>query len=462
MLTIARWLGPDEMGVYAVATLALAALEQFSETGLRSALIQRPGTLSAYLLPVRTIQIARGLLLGGIVFLSAPWMAAFFDSPRSAAILRVMALLPVIKGFEPLFETLARKELRFGPVAALQTGASLVSLGVGLVTAYLRPDAWALVLAGLSGTLVTTLGAHLCSERRNLGVSFDWRPLKDLRRFGFWIFINGLAAYLFLRGGEWVIGRSLDVGSLALYQMAFLISTTVTMEIGGVVAQLAFPVFSHLQGEKERLETVFRQSFGMISVITLAMAGLVCVCSPDFYPLVLGNRWLAALPLVPWLAVWGVCSLFAGFMGGLFQALGRLKLWVHTVLGMTALFAIGVFPLTTWQGARGVAILMAGIGVSMQGVRYLLIGRLLSISWTTVFRQVFIPALACIISVWLVTWIRGALPLTNPLAGLIFSAVSLFGFYALFLLLGQRWMKPAPRELFSRFQDFCGRTGFSF
>lgn len=456
MLTIARWLGPDEMGVYAVAALALAALDQLSETGLRPALIQRPGELAAYLLPVRTIQLVRGLLLGGIVFLSAPWMAAFFDSPASLAILRVMALLPVIKGFEPLFETLVRKELRFAPVVALQTGASLVSLGVGLVMAYLRPDAWALVLAGLSGAAVTTVGAHFFSERRNLGVSFDWRPLKELRRYGFWIFINSLAAYFFLRGGEWVIGRSLDVGSLALYQMAFLISTTVTMEIGGVVAQLAFPVFSQLQAERERLETAFRQSFGMISVITLAVAGLVCVCSPDFYPLVLGNQWLAALPLVPWLAVWGVCSLFAGFMGGLFQALGRLRLWVRTVLGMTVLFAIGVIPLTTWQGARGVAILMAGIGVLMQGVRYLLIGRLLSLSWSTVFRHVFVPALACLFSVWLVTWIRGGLPLIGPLVGLILSAVGLVGFYVLFLLLGQRWMEPDPRGLFRYLERALG------
>ncbi len=102
MLTIARWLGPDEMGVYAVTTLALTAFDQLSETGLRSALIQRPGELSAYLLPVRTVQIVRGLLLGGVVFLSAPWISAFFDSPPSLILLRVMALLPVIKGFEPL------------------------------------------------------------------------------------------------------------------------------------------------------------------------------------------------------------------------------------------------------------------------------------------------------------------------------------------------------------------------
>ena len=55
------------------------------------------------------------------------------------------------------------------------------------------------------------------------------------------------------------------------------------------------------------MKAVLGQSFGMISVITLAMAGLVCVGSPDFYPLVLGgNRWgLYPGPL-------------AGDLGGLF------------------------------------------------------------------------------------------------------------------------------------------------
>jgi hypothetical protein len=123
---------------------------------------------------------------------------------------------------------------------------------------------------------------------------------------------------------------------------------------------------------------------------------------------------------------------------------------------MAFLFGIGVIPLIDWQGARGVAILMAGIGVSMQAVRYLLIGRLLSLSWSTVFRHVFIPALACLLSVRLVTWIRGALPLIDPLAGLSLSAAGLLGFYILFLLLGQRWMEPAPRELFRRLHALAG------
>ncbi|HQJ10167.1 MAG TPA: oligosaccharide flippase family protein, partial [Deltaproteobacteria bacterium] len=115
ILTIARWLGPDEMGVYAVATLIITALEQISQTGLHQALIQRQGDISSYLLPVRTIQALRGIALGLLVYVSAPVIAGFFNSPKSLEVLRIMALYPVITGFEPLAVTLWQRELQFTP-----------------------------------------------------------------------------------------------------------------------------------------------------------------------------------------------------------------------------------------------------------------------------------------------------------------------------------------------------------
>ena len=128
------------------------------------------------------------------------------------------------------------------------------------------------------------------------------------------------------------------------------------------------------------------------------------------------------------------------FYGGPFQALGRLKLWVQTVLGMTVLFGAGVIPLTSWQGARGVAILMAGIGVLMQLVRYGIIGRMLSQRWSTIFRQVLIPTRGLLHLGLGGSLDFGLFPLINPPAGLFYSAVGLVGFYALFLQLGRRWM----------------------
>lgn len=450
ILTIARWLGPQEMGLYAIVSLSLAAIEQFSETGLRQALIQRQGDISSYKLPVRTVQAVRGIILGVTVFVTSPWIAAFFNSPKSETILRTVAIIPVIRGLEPLFVTLAQRKLRFAPIVILQIVASIVGLATGLIAARIRPDAWALVFSSLSVAIVMTVGAHLLSDRQDLGFSLNWRPLQNVRSFGFWIFANSILAYAFIKGGDWMIGRVLDVKTLALYQMAFLISTAAMTEIGVMVYQLSYPLFSRLQDDRVRLKAVFRQAFGMVSVVTLAMAGLVSACSPDFYRLVLGEKWLGALPLVIPFAIWGVSSIFGNIFSGLFQALGRPKLWTQTVFFMAALLALGVVPMTYWLGALGVAILMAVIGGLMQLGSYGIISRLLGLSFAKVLSHVVIPTTACIVAVAITIRIRRLIPLVNPLTGLIVSAFSLLGTYFLCLRLGDRWMELPPQEVVQR------------
>ncbi len=438
------------MGVYAVVMLALTAIEQFSETGLRQSLIQRQGDISPYKLPIRTVQGVRGLILGVLVFVTAPWIGAFFGSPESQTILRTVAIIPVIRGFEPLFITLSQRQLRFVPVAVLQTVASIVGLAVGLIAARIRPDAWALVFSSLSVAVVTTAGAHLLSDRKDLGLSFNWRPLNDIRSFGFWIFANSIVAYVFIKGGDWMIGRLLDIKTLALYQMAFLISTTAALEIGMMVYQLCYPLFSRLQDDRARLQAVLGQTFGLVSIVTLAMAGLLIACSPDFFRLVLGEKWLAALPLIIPFTIWGVFSIFGNLFSGLFQALGRPRLWTQTVCLMAALLAVGIFPMTHWLGALGVAILMASIGALMQLTSSGVLGRLLGIPFTKVLSHAAIPTAASIVSVVVATQLRPLLPSASSLYGLLISALAFASTYFVCLGLSNRWMEPSPKELAQR------------
>lgn len=450
MLTIARWLGPQEMGVYAVAALLLTTLEFFSETGLRHALIQRKNDISPYLLPVRTVMAMRGLLLGLIIYCSAPAMAVFFNSPDSAMIIKVLAIIPVINGLEPLYLTLAQKDLRFMSVAVLQVSGAFIGLAVGISAAYIKPDAWSMVWANLARVLAITTGAHIFSQRRQISFSFNWRPLKDLTNFGFWIFVSTITAYLFRQGGDWIIGRLLDVNALALYRMTFLICTTITMEFGAVIKGLAFPVYSKLQDDPQLLRTAFRNTFGLIAIITLGLAALVVDCAHDFYYLVLGEKWLPALPLVPWLTIWGVCGTFGGVQGGFFRAVNKPKYMSITTLYMTLLFAVCVYPMAIWLGALGVAVSISIISLLMQLVRYQLIGRLLNMSYLNVLRHVLIPSIACLGSVLMTDWIRSVLGISSHLYGIIFSAICIITFYTMILALNKRWLEPSPRELGKR------------
>ncbi|MCE5272959.1 oligosaccharide flippase family protein [bacterium] len=458
ILTIARWLGPKEMGVFAIATLAITTLEQISETGLRQAMIQYRGDISVHITPVRTVQGIRGLLLGGAFYLVAPWISTFFNSPNSLEILQVMSILPIIRGMEPLYITIAQKNLSFKPVVVLQVTAAVISLIVGIVMAYIHPDAWALVWSSLSGAVITTVGASLLSRRMDLRYSLYWKPLKELHIFGFWVFVSCISSYAFVRTGEWLIGRMLDVKELALYQMAFLICTTATQEMGGVISQLSFPMFSQLQEDKKRLNSSFRFAFGFVSLVTFAMAGLICSCSKDLFSLVLGEKWMPSLVFVPWLTVWGLCAMFSGTLNGLFYALNRPKLWTKTIGLMTILLFVGIYPMVSWKGAKGVAILMAAIGILAQLVRYQIVARLLSLRFKQVLRHLVVPGIACIGSVGFTTWSHSFLQIDNQLAGLIFSMLVLLGTYILLVIIGRPWIDPSFGEIANILKQMFSRS----
>jgi O-antigen/teichoic acid export membrane protein len=365
-------------------------------------------------------------------------------------ILQTIALLPVITGLEPLFVTLAQRELNFRKAIQLQVSASLSGLVVGVVLAYLRPDAWCLVISNLTVALVTSLGAYAMSRRDHLGFSWNLRPLKHLWQYSAWIMLSTTLSYAFAKGGDWVVGRMLDVRSLAVYQMAYLLCTTITYELGGVFSKLTLPLFSRMQTDTLRLKRVFTKIFGLIALLTFGVVALLVSCSDDLVMLLLGGDWVDLLPLVPWLAVWGVCGMFAGPQSALFNAVGKPRLWTKTISYMTLMLLVGLAPMTSMYGALGVAILLGGIGVIRQLYRYHMISRELSISYFEVFRQVVLPMTGALASIMVAQQLRGNLPGDANWQGLSISVVAVVSIYGLSILLMGRWLEVSPKDVFGQ------------
>ena len=345
MITVARWLGPEEMGVFGVALLAMTSLDAVTETGLTRALIQRQGDVSRFIRPVRTVQAIRGALLGLATFALAPAIGSALHAPQAVGPVRAIAALPVITGLEPLFFPLSERRLQFGRVVALQSISAAGELVVGLALAWWRPDAWSLVIARLAAALIRLAGCYVLSPD-DRGMTLRLAPLRELRSFGGWVFASALLSYAFIHGGDWAIGRLLDLDALGLYTMAFSICTLATTEIAAVVHQVSFPVFSSIQDSLPRLRAAFGQSFGLLGMSTAGLASILCAVAPDIPRTVLGEEWRGIVPLVPWLALWSLCSVLAGGIAMLFQALGRPRLWAATVAVMLVIYATAIGPAT--------------------------------------------------------------------------------------------------------------------
>lgn len=113
MIILARLLSPLDFGIIGLAILSINALNVFSETGIESALIQRDKIGRPELDTAWTIAIVRGLVLFILLFLSAGWVASYFDNMTLKPVLRVMSVTFLLGGFTNIGIVYFQKELEF-------------------------------------------------------------------------------------------------------------------------------------------------------------------------------------------------------------------------------------------------------------------------------------------------------------------------------------------------------------
>jgi len=89
-IVLARVLAPSDFGLMGIALLAMSALETFTQTGFQAALIQKKGDIRDYLDTAWTISALRGLALFAVLYLAAPYIALFFNTPAATPIMRVI------------------------------------------------------------------------------------------------------------------------------------------------------------------------------------------------------------------------------------------------------------------------------------------------------------------------------------------------------------------------------------
>jgi O-antigen/teichoic acid export membrane protein len=103
-------------------------------------------------------------------------------------------------------------------------------------------------------------------------------------------------------------------------------------------------------------------------------AGII-VLAPQFIQIVLGDKWMPAVPLVQVLALAGLLRSIAATAGYLFYALGKTKIDTMLQLIRLAVLAVLIYPLTLRFGLLGVAIavvasiLVANIGFNVMAIK---------------------------------------------------------------------------------------------
>jgi O-antigen/teichoic acid export membrane protein len=373
-IILARLLAPHDFGLLGVAMLAIATLETFSQTGFQAALIQKKENVESYLDTAWTVSAIRGIVLFLILFLSAPVIAKFFNSPQATLIIRVIAVSTLLSGFRNIGILFFQKELEFNKQFIYELSATLVDITVAISLAIILRNVWALVWGGLAANFVRLFMSYMLHPYRPR-IRFEKEKFQDLFGFGRWVLGSSILVFLITQGDDIFVGKMLGVAALGFYQMAYLISNLSATEITHVISQVTFPAYSKLQDDLTKLREAYLKILQLTTFISIPLAGGIFIFAPEFTKIFLGDKWMPMVPAIEVLVLAGLLRSISATTGPVFQAVGKPEIVTKwQPVRLFVLLAI-IYPFTVQWGILGTSLavvscnLISTVGFSVKVVR---------------------------------------------------------------------------------------------
>ena len=349
---LARLLAPQQFGLFAIASLAIALLEMLTETGINVFFIQEKDRVKTYLDTAWMISIVRGFVIFLVLLITAPFIAQFFKNQDAVALLRVISIVPLLRGFINPAEIKFQKKLQFSKEFRFRFFIFLFDGIVAIIAALVTRSVYSLVLGLISGVILEIAISFLFIKPVPK-LSFESVKIKKIVGRGKWVTLAGIFNYLFHNGDDIVVGRLMDSYYLGVYQLAYKITSLPIYEAGEVFGKVTFPVYAKIAGDKKRLKKAFIKITLAISALVIPFGLILFLFPKQLVLLLLGDKWLDAVPVIKVLSVFGVIRAIAGSSSALFLAINKQEY----VTALTFVSIIGlvltIVPLVNKYGILG-------------------------------------------------------------------------------------------------------------
>jgi len=353
-LILARLLAPDDFGLFAIAISAVGFLLTTTELGMVPALVQRPEAEDTHYDGAWTVGVARALGVTAVMIVAAPAIATLFAEPRAEAILRVLAVKPLIDASASIRIAELSRNLKYRRLALVSLPAVALETVVSIALA--KPlGVWALVVGTLIGGAAGVVFSYIVAPYRPRLV-LDGHAIRPLIRYGRWVFLTALVAVSANSLTQVVISRQLGAFELGLYFLAAKLAFAPYEVATQVMGEVAFPLFARIQSDRILVARAFQSILvGMVTFL-LPLYVLLISLAPWFVQDVLGERWRGTELLIQVLGLVGLAGLFGEVCVNLFRGLGHPKWVVALELVQSSLVMVLLWTVVGRYGAVGAAL----------------------------------------------------------------------------------------------------------
>lgn len=418
VVILARLLSPEDFGIVAMATLVVGLLQLFADVNVDLLLLRESAVDRRQMNVAWTLQVVAGVAITVLLLLLSPLLVAYYDEPRVALALVIVAFQPAIAGFENVGVVEFRRQLQFRREFWYWVLRHLIRFGFGLGLVLALRSYVALAIAVPMSAVITVAVSYWMSPFRP---QFEFQGVRELWRSARWLVTMNVGQYLTYRADEFVVGGFAGSSNMGAYYVASDVATIANREIVGAVGRAVYPTISTIKENAGETRQAFVHLFGFHMISCLAVGSGLALVASELVPLLLGDQWLAGVPIFRWIAL---CSIFESLVLAtlpFFITAGRER-FVGLFHAAHAVGLIAVLvAVRQWEDLVLIAQARCLIGAIALGYCVMRVHRAGHATWTDILQASWRPVLATLLMAAVVSAVsvEGAVLLVKALAGAV-------------------------------------------
>jgi len=447
-IILARLLVPADFGLVAMAMVMVTLLQVVNAYSIQIFLVQKEDLKDEDLNTAWTLQIFFGVFQALILLLLSLPAAKFYEEPRLISVYWALAGMMFIYGFKNIGVMYFQREMRFHMEFLIMGGRKLAMFVTSVTLAIIFKSYWALIIGVIAGHIIEVILSYVFQNYRPRFCLSNW---KEVTQFSKWLYLNNFLNFMRNRGSVLIIGKLSNAGGLGLFQVSYDLAMLPTTEMIAPINRAVFPGYANMKNDLARLQDGYLTVLGMITLVSLPAAFGIAAVADVLIPILLGNNWIEAIPLVQILAISGAILAMQTNIGSVFIATGRpwILLYLTTSYVFLLLFCVIVFIL--YMGILGACFAYLVSNFIMFPINIYAVRKILKFKIYNLVQCLYRPVLASLIMYVSVTYLYEKIIkiyLQNDIAICLLLIVLGFSIYTLSVLLF--WLlakRPLSSEL---------------
>lgn len=295
-ILLVRILTPEDFGLLALIAIFVQISQTFIDSGFSNALIQKKDATQIDYSTVFIFNLAISVILYFILFVTAPLIAAFFKNEELVDLTRVIGINLIIGALVSVHKTRLTIQLRFKIQSYITIISSLIGAIVSVYMAYKGWGVWSLVILTLLNTTIQVLLIYLIISWRP-SLTFSIKSFKRLFSYSSKLLGASLIHLLYSNIYPIIIGKKFTPLQLGYFNRAETFAMYTPNLVGTVMSRVAFPIFSRIQDDNQRLRKAYSQYIIYASLLIFpCLIGLIVLAKPLIL-LILKSKWLPMVPM---------------------------------------------------------------------------------------------------------------------------------------------------------------------